>query len=120
MDARRAVFGTAVMTLLIAITVPKDLLAQLLPRTRSSGQVVFYQEDPGGTVAVVEQQFDAKTARRLYIQGVSNSGDTMSFHMRSSPADCQWPRRSATSMPRSVALKPASAVRPWLAVSRAM
>src|SRR6185295_16940772 len=39
--------------------------------------MVFYQESVGGTVAVLEQQTPAGSFRRLYIQGVSNSGDTL-------------------------------------------
>jgi spermidine synthase len=74
---RWAIFATATVTVLAAALTPKDRLAQLLPRTRSGGEVVFYQESPGGTVAVIEQRMRERSSRRLYIQGVSNSGDTM-------------------------------------------
>jgi spermidine synthase len=60
-----------------SVLTPKDKLASLLPRTRSGGQVVFYKESAGGTVAVVEQHVGLRSSRRLYIQGVSNSGDPM-------------------------------------------
>src|SRR5207344_1497393 len=39
------------------------------------GRLVFYAEDTGGTVAVLEQEAARGSFRRLYIQGVSNSGD---------------------------------------------
>ena len=64
-------------SMLLAVLTPKDRLAQLLPRTRSGGEIVFYDESPGGTVAVIEQRVGKRSNRRLYIQGVSNSGDTM-------------------------------------------
>jgi spermidine synthase len=51
-------------------------LASLLPGARG-GTLVFYEESLGGTVAVVEQQAGQTRFRRLYIQGVSNSGDAM-------------------------------------------
>jgi spermidine synthase len=63
----------------LAALTPRDRLARLLA-ARRGGTLVFYEEDAGGTVAVLEQ----KTApgaeasfRRLYIQGVSNSGDAL-------------------------------------------
>jgi spermidine synthase len=41
------------------------------------GTLVFYEESPGGTVAVLENTASAGAFRRLYIQGVSNSGDSI-------------------------------------------
>ncbi|WP_316396284.1 fused MFS/spermidine synthase [Bradyrhizobium sp. 33ap4] len=55
-----------------AVATPSDRFAQLLPAARS-GKIMFYEESPGGTVAVV----NTGRFRRLYIQGVSNSGDAM-------------------------------------------
>lgn len=55
---------------------PNDKLATLLAEARG-GEVVFYDEGPAGTVAVIEQQTPRGSFRRLYIQGVSNSGDVM-------------------------------------------
>jgi predicted membrane-bound spermidine synthase len=52
-------------------------LASLLAETRGGGTVVFHDESPGGTVAVIERGAGASSFRRLYIQGVSNSGDAM-------------------------------------------
>ncbi len=63
----------------VAWTTPRDRLAQLLAEERE-GRLVFYDEDPGGTVAVLEQEVASRgggSFRRLYIQGVSNSGDAL-------------------------------------------
>lgn len=59
-----------------ALFTPSDRLASLLSDTRS-GKMVFYKEGRGGTVAVLEQAAGSKRFKRLYIQGVSNSGDTL-------------------------------------------
>jgi predicted membrane-bound spermidine synthase len=69
---RWAVPVVALATLLVAVNTPADRLVHLFPGVRS-GKLVFYQEGAGGTVAVVEHQ----GFRRLFIQGVSNSGDAM-------------------------------------------
>jgi spermidine synthase len=77
--ARRAHWATLAIgttTMLAAILTPPDRLASLLPGARS-GKLIFYEESRGGTVAVVEQQAGQTRFRRLYIQGVSNSGDAM-------------------------------------------
>ena len=42
-----------------------------------SGNLIFYQEGRGATVAVAQHQAGDNVFRRLYIQGVSNSGDAM-------------------------------------------
>jgi spermidine synthase len=72
----------AVLTLgLIAVAggllTPQDRLARLLLTTRGGGELIFYQEGRGATVAVSQQQSGDNVFRRLYIQGVSNSGDAM-------------------------------------------
>ena len=59
-----------------ASLVPADRLARLLAGARG-GTLVFYEEGSSGTVAVLEQQASRRAFRRLYIQGVSNSGDAM-------------------------------------------
>ena len=59
------------------ILTPQDRLARLLLTTRGGGDLVFYQESRGGTVAVAAQRSGDNAFRRLYIQGVSNSGDAM-------------------------------------------
>jgi spermidine synthase len=70
--------GLVVAAGLLASAIPPDRLAQLLADHRR-GTLAFYDEDVGGTVAVMEQRSPATGApfRRLYIQGVSNSGDTL-------------------------------------------
>jgi spermidine synthase len=70
--------GAAVMVIAVgflALT-PRDKLAALLAEKRG-GTLVYYAEDTGGTVAVLEQEANRGSFRRLYIQGVSNSGDAM-------------------------------------------
>lgn len=74
--ARRAAIGTIIMAIAAAALTPSDRLAGLLASTRG-GKVVFYEEGKGGTVAVLEQSAGQKRFRRLYIQGVSNTGDTL-------------------------------------------
>ena len=74
--ARRAAIGIIIMTIVAAALTPSDRLAGLLASTRG-GKVVFYEEGKGGTVAVLEQSAGQKRFRRLYIQGVSNTGDTL-------------------------------------------
>lgn len=59
------------------IYTPADRLARLLLTTRGGGELIFYQESRGATVAVAEQRTNNNIFRRLYIQGVSNSGDAM-------------------------------------------
>lgn len=73
---RFAVPVLAVVTLATAVLAPSDRLAVLLAEARG-GKLVAYEESRGGTVAVIEQTAGQRTFRRLYIQGVSNSGDTM-------------------------------------------
>ncbi len=65
--------GAAVI---LGVAMPVDHLARLLPGAQG-GELVFYEENHGGTVAVVEQGKGDRRFRRLYIQGVSNSGDAM-------------------------------------------
>jgi len=61
---------------MIGWTLPPDHLARLLPGGQGAA-LLFYQETHGGTVAVVERGEGERRFRRLYIQGVSNSGDAM-------------------------------------------
>jgi len=72
--AAATAIGAAVF--LVAAITPANRLATLLPGARS-GEIVFYREGRGATVAVVEQSQAAKRFRRLYIQGVSNTGDSL-------------------------------------------
>ncbi|WAB96094.1 fused MFS/spermidine synthase [Pseudomonas putida] len=73
---RAAVLLVGGATLVTGALTPPERLAQLLPGARS-GELMFYQEGRGGTVAVVHQQRQGQAFNRLYIQGVSNTGDAM-------------------------------------------
>lgn len=70
------VAGMAAVAALVAVFAPPDRLAELLTGSRG-GTLSFYEESNGGTVAVVEQRAGSHRFKRLYIQGVSNSGDSM-------------------------------------------
>jgi spermidine synthase len=74
---RWAVWSLGVVSLAAGLLCPQDRLARLLLATRGGGKLVFYQEGRGATVAVAEQSSGDHVFRRLYIQGVSNSGDAM-------------------------------------------
>ncbi len=74
--ARWEAIVIAILTAGAALLTPSDRLAGLLVDTRG-GTMVFYEEGRGGTVAVLEQQAGRKQFHRLYIQGVSNTGDAM-------------------------------------------
>ena len=70
------VSAVALGSIVAAVAPPQDRLAQLLTKGRG-GKLVFYEESRGGTVAVIEQRSGSHAFKRLYIQGVSNSGDAM-------------------------------------------
>jgi spermidine synthase len=74
--ARWAAMAIAILAVGVAVLTPSDRLASMLASTRG-GTMVFYEEGKGGTVAVLEQSVGQKRFRRLYIQGVSNTGDTL-------------------------------------------
>ncbi|MCB8821984.1 spermine/spermidine synthase domain-containing protein [Microvirga rosea] len=71
-----AVLMAATLSVAVALALPADGLARVFPGLRG-GSLAFYEEGRGGTVAVVERGTGANRFRRLYIQGVSNSGDAM-------------------------------------------
>lgn len=73
---RRAALAVGLLTVVVAIMAQPNHLANLLATARG-GTLSFYEESRGGTVAVVEQGAGQNRFRRLYIQGVSNSGDAM-------------------------------------------
>lgn len=72
-----AVAAVAVVAVVMGFTTPADRLGRLLVLTRGRGTVIAYEESKGGTVAVVHERAASNDFRRLYIQGVSNSGDGM-------------------------------------------
>jgi spermidine synthase len=68
--------GLLAVVILLAVLTPTDKLGRMLAQARG-GKLIFYDESAEGTVAVLEQKSTNRTFRRLYIQGVSNSGDTL-------------------------------------------
>lgn len=74
--ARVGGWGVAGFAALLLVTTPAGRLAGLLVELRR-GALVAYEEAQGATVAVLEQGVGRNTFRRLYIHGVSNSGDAM-------------------------------------------
>ncbi|SAK66722.1 fused MFS/spermidine synthase [Caballeronia ptereochthonis] len=68
--------SVAALSAIVAFATPADRLGRLLGDAHG-GSLAYYEESPGGTVAVLEQGDGAQRFRRLYIQGVSNSGDAM-------------------------------------------
>lgn len=73
---RWSVALVAVASLTVAVLTPTQKLADLLAQGRG-GEVTYYEESRGGTVAVLAQGQGDQRFHRLYIQGVSNSGDTL-------------------------------------------
>ncbi|OPA86193.1 spermidine synthase [Pseudomonas fluorescens] len=73
---RQAVVALGLVSLAAALLTPTDRLVNLLPGARNAS-LAFYQEGRGATVAVVTQGQGARAFQRLYIQGVSNTGDAM-------------------------------------------
>jgi spermidine synthase len=71
------VCAVGVVAVCAGIFTPVDRLSRLLLTTRGGGALVFYEEGRGATVAVAQQQARDNVFRRLFIQGVSNSGDAM-------------------------------------------
>lgn len=72
------VFSIGLFVVIAGMLTPTDRLGRLLASTRGGdGSMVFYEESSGGTVAVLRQRSGENLFRRLYIQGVSNSGDAM-------------------------------------------
>jgi len=72
-------FGTlalAVVAVVVSFALPPDLLARQLARAHH-GELVYQDASAGGSVAVISQGESPNGFRRLYIQGVSNSGDSL-------------------------------------------
>jgi spermidine synthase len=66
----------AALSAIVVLVTPADRLGALLANAHG-GALAYYEESAGGTVAVLDQGDGAQRFRRLYIQGVSNSGDAM-------------------------------------------
>jgi len=73
---RRATLAVAALALLTALLIPPDHLARQLARAHG-GDLEYHEASAGGTVAVITQGARRNSFRRLYIQGVSNSGDSL-------------------------------------------
>jgi len=73
---RQAVVAVGLLSVAVAVFTPVNKLASLLPGAQNA-RLAFYEEGRGGTVAVVTQGRGQNTFQRLYIQGVSNTGDAM-------------------------------------------
>jgi spermidine synthase len=72
------VAAIAGLTIAIALFTSPTKLIDLIPHTHgSAGAVIFHEDDPGGTVVITEEPAAHAPFRRLYIQGVSNSGDSL-------------------------------------------
>jgi len=69
----------ATLTALLVAYVPKDRLARLLSRAHGGGEVIFYRDGANGTVEVLEQRAGERRVHRLFIQGVLNSGDGVTY-----------------------------------------
>jgi spermidine synthase len=82
LSPRRTSIGMAAAVVLLLVSavaafhVPRDKLGTLLAAVRG-GELDFYAEGAGGPVAVLEQSTPAGAFRRLYVAGVSNSGDSL-------------------------------------------
>jgi spermidine synthase len=74
---RNIVFASAALALICVFTALPDRLAKTLTVARGGGEVVFYRETAAGTVAVLQEPAQKGGFCRLYIQGVSNSGDAL-------------------------------------------
>jgi predicted membrane-bound spermidine synthase len=73
---RWMVLAVGLASVAVGLWTSPDRLGQLLASARG-GELVFYEESAGGTVSVLQQRSSSNTLRRLYVQGVSNSGDAM-------------------------------------------
>jgi spermidine synthase len=71
------VITISVAALVIVIVTPTDRFARLLTTTRGGGKLISYEESEAGTVAVVQQGTGTNSFNRLYVHGISNSGDAM-------------------------------------------
>ena len=60
----------------LAVSMPRDKFAQLLVN-QEGGELQYFAEGVGNTVAVIQQGEGDREFRRLYIEGISNTGDVM-------------------------------------------
>jgi spermidine synthase len=74
--ARLGTLAVAAAAVVATLALPPDHLARQLARSRG-GALVYQEASAGGSVAVITQGAGRNAFRRLYIQGVSNSGDSL-------------------------------------------
>jgi spermidine synthase len=74
--ARAGTLVVAAAAVATIVALPPDHLARQLARSRG-GELVYHEASAGGSVAVITQGASRNSFRRLYIQGVSNSGDSL-------------------------------------------
>ncbi|PPQ18954.1 spermidine synthase [Bradyrhizobium sp. AC87j1] len=72
--SRWAIFAVGLASVFVAVLTPSE---QIIRLTARGGDITFYDEGAAGTVSVVETSSAGRSFHRLYIQGVSNSGDAM-------------------------------------------
>ncbi|UJF17089.1 fused MFS/spermidine synthase [Vibrio sp. SS-MA-C1-2] len=75
-EKSKVVITCATVLFIGLVILPHDKLVQLL-LDKEGGHLIWYNEGIGNTVAVIEQGQEPRTFRRLFIQGVSNTGDIM-------------------------------------------
>lgn len=73
---RWGTLAMAVTALVVTAALPPDHLARQLAQAHG-GELVYQEASAGGDVAVITQGARRNPFRRLYIQGVSNSGDSL-------------------------------------------
>jgi len=74
--ARRTTIAVAAASVAVTMVLPPDQLARQLAAAHG-GEVIYHEASAGGTVAVITQDAGNNAFHRLYIQGVSNSGDSL-------------------------------------------
>jgi spermidine synthase len=74
--ARRGALAAAAAAMVATLALPPDYLARQLAEARG-GELVYHEASAGGSVAVIAQGARRNSFHRLYIQGVSNSGDSL-------------------------------------------
>ncbi|OIN25591.1 fused MFS/spermidine synthase [Vibrio barjaei] len=73
---RLLVMTTCALLVVVTVVLPKNRLSEMLV-AKEGGNLLWFEEGIGNTVAVIEQGEGKRKFRRLYIQGVSNTGDVM-------------------------------------------
>ncbi|GEA60800.1 fused MFS/spermidine synthase [Vibrio comitans] len=73
---KRPVYVSLMLLLAMVAILPSSKLSDLLVE-KEGGNLLWFAEGVGNTVAVIEQGEGERAFHRLYIQGVSNTGDVM-------------------------------------------